>query len=349
MNFNSDNTGPAHPKVMEALQAANMGYEPSYGADPITTRAQKAVRDLFDAPEAGVVFVSTGTAANALALATLARPWQGIFCHRTAHVETDECGAPEFYSGGKLVLVDGENGKIDPARLEAEIAECLDRGVDGIEPGPLTITNITEMGTVYSLAELAELVEIAKAHGLPVHLDGARFANACAALDCSAAEMSWKLGIDAVSFGGTKNGCFAVEAVVVFDPAKLAELERRRKRGGHLFSKHRFLSAQMAAYASDGLWAEMAQTANARMAYLLDGLASVPGAQVQFGPGANLAFIDLPAAAHRRAYAAGAVYTLHPGEALDGADDDAAIRCRVVCDWGQTESNIDALLAAWHG
>ncbi len=349
MIFASDNTGPAHPTVMQAVWEANTGYVPSYGVDTITEAARAAVRDVFEAPEAVVEFVSTGTAANALALATLAKPWEGIFCHRTAHFETDECGAPEFYSGGKLVLIDGANGKIDPALLEAEIATCLDRGVDGIQPGPVTITNVTEKGTVYSLEDLRRLVSVAKAHGLPVHLDGARFANACVALGCSAAEMTWKLGIDAVSFGGTKNGCMAVEAVVLFDPEKGKELELRRKRGGHLFSKHRYLSAQMGAYATGGLWHEMATAANARLAQVLAGVQDIPGAEICFEPGANLAFLKLPASAHRRAKAAGAYYYVYPGDGLDTAQEDDLLMCRIVCDWSKSADEVAALLAAWRG
>ena len=235
MMFASDNTGPVHPKIMDAVMGANDGYAMPYGNDTITAAARDAVRALFEAPEAAVEFVATGSVANALALACMAKPWDGVFCHRTAHVEEDECGAPDFYSGAKTILIDGADGKITPEGLEAAIMQCKGRGVHGAQPGPLTLTNITERGTAYSLAEIRALTAVARAHGLATHLDGARFANACAALGCSPAEMTWKAGIDAVSFGGTKNGCMGVEAVVIFDPAHGRELALRRKRGGICF------------------------------------------------------------------------------------------------------------------
>jgi len=349
MMFASDNTGPVHPAIMEAVLAANDGSAMPYGNDATTAAARQAVRDLFEAPDTAVEFVATGSVANALALACLAKPWDGVFCHRTAHVEEDECGAPDFYSGAKTILIDGAEGRITPEALEAAIVQCQGRGVHGAQPGPVTITNITERGTVYSLGQIRALSDVARAHGLATHLDGARFANACAALGCTPAEMTWKAGVDAVSFGGTKNGCMGVEAVVMFDPAKGRELELRRKRGGHLFSKHRYLSAQMAAYCADGLWLTMAQAANARMAQLVQGLARVPGAQLCNPAPGNLAFIEVPRAAHRRAFAAGAQYYLFPGDGLDAGPEDAALRCRIVCDWSKTSEDVERLLAAWVG
>jgi threonine aldolase len=349
VNFASDNTGPVHPAIMEAVLAANAGYAAPYGADPISLAARDAVRALFEAPEATVEFVTTGSAANALALACLVKPWDGIFCHRVAHVEEDECGAPEFYSNAKLILVDGEDAKMRPEALDAAIVQAADRGVHGVQPGAVTLTNVTERGTVYTLPEIRALAEVAHAHGLPVHLDGARFANACAALGCSPAEMTWKAGVDAVSFGGTKNGCMGVEAVVLFDAARGRELELRRKRGGHLLSKHRYLSAQMGAYCQDGLWLEMAETANARMAQLVQGLARVPGARIAHPVAGNLGFLDLPRAAHERAFAAGAWYYTFPGGAMERAAPDEAVRCRIVCDWSKTADEVEALLSAWAG
>ena len=348
MMFASDNTGPVHPKIMDAVMGANDGYAMPYGNDAITATARDAVRAVFEAPEAAVEFVATGSVANALALACLAKPWDGVFCHRTAHVEEDECGAPDFYSGAKTILIDGADGKITPEGLEAAIMQCKGRGVHGAQPGPLTLTNITERGTAYSLAEIRALTAVARAHGLATHLDGARFANACAALGCSPAEMTWKAGIDAVSFGGTKNGCMGVEAVVFFDPAHGRELALRRKRGGHLFSKHRYLSSQMVAYCADGLWLDMAMAANARMAQLVQGLARVPGAHLCHPAAGNLAFIDAPRAAHARAFAAGAQYYLFDGT-LDDGPSDGPLRCRIVCDWAKTPEDVEQLLAAWAG
>ncbi|MFW5642276.1 MAG: threonine aldolase family protein, partial [Roseicyclus sp.] len=191
MNFASDNTGPAHPRVMEALIRANEGSAMPYGNDPVTEAAVAAVRNLFEAPEAEVAFVATGTAANALALACMVKPFEAVFCARVAHIEEDECAAPEFYTGGaKLILLEEDHGRIVPESFEAALAAVRGRGIHGAQAGALSLTQLTERGTAYTLEEIAALSAMAKAAGLPVHLDGARFANACAALGCTPAEMS---------------------------------------------------------------------------------------------------------------------------------------------------------------
>ncbi len=246
MWFTSDNASGAAPEVMAAVARANEGYARSYGADALMDRARDLVREVFEAPEAAVYLVTTGTVANALSLSLLTPPWGSVFCHTHAHIAEDECGAPEFYShGAKLTLIPGAHGRMEAGALEAAILRAKGAGVHGVQPGALSITNVTEAGTVYSVAEIAELAGVARAHGVPVHLDGARFANALVATGATAADMTWRAGVDVVSFGGTKNGCMGVEAVVIFDPAKAWEFELRRKRAGHLMSKHRFLSAQM--------------------------------------------------------------------------------------------------------
>lgn len=350
MIFASDNTGPAHPKVMEAVMRANEGYAMPYGNDPIMPDVTAKLRALFEAPEASVHLVSTGTAANSLALACLANPWDAIFCHRVAHVEMDECGAPEFYSNGaKLTLVDGEDAKMTPEGLRSAIEQTGDKGVHGVQRGPVTITNITEVGTVYSLAEIKALTNVAKEFGLKTHLDGARFANACAALGCTPAEMTWKAGIDAVSFGGTKNGCMAVEAVIFFDPAQSWEMELRRKRGAHLWSKHKYMSAQMDAYVTDGLWLKLAQDANAHCATLAEAIRALPGAKLAHEPAGNMIFAELPRAAHRRAMEAGAQYYLFPFSATLEGPDDEPILCRLVTDWSCSKDSVDQITALWRG
>ena len=263
MFFASDNTGPVHPKVMEALAAANTGYASPYGNDDLTAEAVTKVREVFEAPDAMVHFVPTGTAANALLLATLAKPWDAILCSDVAHVHVDECNAPEFIAGGaKLVLVPSSGGKITATDLHEGIRSVAQGDVHCPQRGPVSITQVTERGGVYTLDEIGAICDVAKSHNMPVHLDGARFANAVAALGCRPAEMSWKAGVDAVSFGGTKNGLMAVEAAILFDPDKSFEFELRRKRAAHLFSKLRYLSAQMLAYLTDDLWLEMASEAN---------------------------------------------------------------------------------------
>ncbi len=346
MYFSSDNASPAHPKVLEALARANHDYMGSYGADPIMDAVRDRIREIFEAPEAAVHLVSTGSTANALALATYCPPWGAIYCHRNAHVEEDECGAPEFYTGGaKLVLIDGADAKMDPAKLRHAISFTARAGVHNVQRGMLSITNVTENGAVYSAAEVAELAGIAKEYDLPVHLDGARFANALVSSGASPAEMTWKAGVDVVSFGGTKNGLMGVEAVVMFDPEKAWEFELRRKRGGHLFSKHRYLSAQMQAYLANDLWLSMARDANARGGRLAQGISQVAGAELLHPNDANMVFAAFPRGLHKKAQAGGAKYYFWPfDQSLDGPDDEP-LSARLVCSWCTTDEDVDRFLS----
>lgn len=343
MFFASDNAGPALPEIMTALADCNRGYAPAYGADALMADVRAELRRVFEAPEAAVYLVATGTAANSLCLATLAQPFDTVFCTPVAHIHQDECNAPEFFTGGaKLTLVPGVD-KMSPETLRATIAAEQSRGVHGPQRGPVSLTQVTERGTVYSLDELAALTDVARSFSLPVHMDGARFANALVALGCTPAEMTWKSGIDALSFGGTKNGCMGVEAVIFFDPAKAWEFELRRKRGAHLFSKHRYLSAQMAAYLHDGLWLDAARKANAACARLTEGLRAA-GAEFAHSPQANMIFAALPRAKHQRLIAAGAQYHIWEG-ALDGDDPDEMLTARLVCDWSARDADTDAFLS----
>jgi threonine aldolase len=344
VNFASDNAGPVHPRIMEALARANDGYAPSYGADALMARVRDRLREVFDAPDAEIFLVATGTAANSLALATLVRPWQAVYCSRLAHIHTDECGAPEFFSGGaKLVLVQETDARMAPEALSAAIAEGLDRGLHYVQPGAVSLTQVTERGTVYGLDQIAALGMAAKNHGLPLHMDGARFANALVALGCSPAEMTRKAGVDAVSFGATKNGCMGVEAVVLFDPDHAREFELRRKRAGHLFSKHRYLSAQMAAYLEDDLWLASARAANDAATRLADGLGRLSHARLLHPVEANMLFVTLPRGAHRRAVEAGAQYYLTLEELAGGSDDDP-VAARLVTNWATTEQDVGDFL-----
>ena len=342
MFFASDNAGIAHPQVMQKVMEANTGYALPYGADPIMDGVRESIRDLFEAPEAAVYLVATGTAANALALGCYCQPWQTVFCSPVAHIHEDECNAPEFYSGGaKLSLVPGSD-KMTPDALRTTIQGEENRGVHGPQRGPVSITQVTERGGVYTLDALQGLSAVAKEYGLPVHLDGARFGNALVALGCSAADMTWKSGVDVVSFGGTKNGCMGVEAVVFFDPQKAWEFELRRKRGGHLFSKHRYLSAQMAGYLANDNWLETARLANARAAYLADGLRA-KGATFMHPPEANMIFANFPRHVHQSLQKAGAAYNMWSGT-LEGADPREMLGARLVCDWSISTDQIDAFL-----
>ena len=341
MHFASDNTGPALPQVMAAVNEVNEGYVLGYGNDDLSHAVTAQIREIFEAPDAAVFLVPTGTAANALALACLAQPFETIFCAPMAHIQEDECGAPEFYSGAKLTLV-GDEDKIAPETLEREIQRCLDRGFQGVKPGALSLSQVTEFGQVYTIEELRALTDVAHAHGLPTHLDGARFANAMVALGCTPAEMSWKAGIDAVSFGGTKNGCMGVEAVILFDPEKAAEFEARRKRGGHLFSKHRYLAAQMRGYLSDDAWVHSARQANQNCALLAQGLRAIEGVSFDYPPQANVIFCKLPLVLHERLKAAGASY-------YDNGVDDGKVSVRLVCDWSIPSDQITQFLDICRG
>ena len=339
MWFTSDNASGAAPEIMAAVVAANDGYSRSYGADDLMAHVTAQMRAVFEAPEAAVYLVATGTIANSLALALTCPPWGAVFCHEHAHVAEDECGAPEFYtSGAKLALVPGDHGKMTPSTL-TPVLERTGTSVHGVQKGMLTITNVTEAGTTYTPAEIAALTALARAHGLPCHLDGARFANALVATGATAAEMTWRAGIDLVSFGGTKNGCMGVEAVVIFDPARAWEFELRRKRGGHLFSKHRFLSAQMAAYLEDGLWLRLARHANAMAARLAEGLAAKPGVSLLHPAEANILFPEWPAGPHARLQAAGAAYYDMP--APKGRE-----AARLVTSWSTTQADVSRFLSA---
>lgn len=338
MHFASDNTAPVAPEVMAALVAANDGHQASYGADTLMALARDRIRAAFDAPEAAVYLVATGTAANALAVSLFCPPWGAVFCHRHAHINEDECGAPEFYSGGaKLVPVVGEHGRMTPDTLREAFARTGGSGVHGVQRALLSLTNVTEAGTTYTASEVAALTAVAHAHGLACHMDGARFANALIATGASPAEMTWKAGIDVLSFGGTKNGLMGGEAVVIFDPAKAWEFELRRKRAGHLFSKHRFLSAQMAAYLEDGLWFRLAAQANRMGARLGAGIAALPGAGLLHPVQANIVFAHWPKDGHAQARAAGAAY-------YDGSGPPEG-SARLVTSWCTTEAEVDRFLS----
>lgn len=262
MHFSSDNASGVAPEIMAALARANEGPAWAYGKDAITRRLDALYSELFER-EVRVFPLATGTAANALILASLTLPWGAVFCEQMSHVNADEGGAPEFYSNGaKLVPVSGQHGRIDIAGLEAALATLPRGDVHHVLPQVLSLTQATESGTVYSLDDVGVLCDHARKEGLRVHMDGARFANAMAHLKCTPAEITWKAGVDALSFGATKNGAMAAEAAIFFDTSLAEQFEARRMRGGHLFSKMRFLSAQLEAYVTDDLWLRLASHAN---------------------------------------------------------------------------------------
>jgi threonine aldolase len=324
MNFMSDNAVGVAPEIMSALAEANRGPSMPYGADDWTSRVERRLADIFE-HEVRVFPVATGTAANALSLATLAPPYGSIYAHEEAHVMIDECGAPEMFSGGaKLRPLPGAHGK-----LTAEtVARALERGrsedVHQVIPAALSVTQATEAGTVYQPAELGVICEVARRHKVRVHMDGARFANAMAFLGVPARQVTWEAGIDVLSFGASKGGCMAAEAVVFFDPALADNFGYRRMRAGHLVSKMRFISAQLEAYLADGLWLKLARHANAMAQRLAQGLKAtfprLPGGRLLHPVEANELFVQLPPAVIAGLRQAGFDFYDCPGE------EDAVIR-----------------------
>ena len=289
MNFASDNTTGAAPEIIDALTLANEGAQLGYGNDDLTHNAEDQIREIFET-NAQVFLVATGTAANSLALSVMTPSHGAVLCHWFSHVYEDECGAPEFFSGGaRLIPVDGPQGKLNTRDL-AQKAAYGKGDVHMLQPSAATVTQVSEMGTVYSLDELQAVADICREYDLVLHMDGARFANALVALGCTPAEMSWKVGIDVLSFGATKNGALGVEAVVIFKPELAETFAFRRKRAGHLFSKMRLLSAQMTAYLKDDLWLKNARHANDMAAALHSGLRDIPGVEFPYTTAANLLF-----------------------------------------------------------
>jgi len=335
-NFASDNVSGAAPQIVAALAEAAEGVAMPYGADPWTARVETKLADLFETAVA-VFPVATGTAANALALAALTPPHGAIYCHRDAHAYVDECGAPEFYSAGaKMVPLPGDDGKIAAADLAALLAGARPHGVHNVRPAALTVSQASEAGTVYRLEEVSALAEAAHAHGMAVHMDGARFANALVSLGVSPAAATWRSGVDALSFGATKNGALAAEAVIFFRLELAREFGERRKRGGHLLSKQRFVSAQLDAYLSDELWLRNARAANRAATRLATGLAALPGARLVHPVDANEIFIALPEAIIGGLEADGFGFYRMGGAGV----------IRLVASFNSSDADVDALLAA---
>jgi threonine aldolase len=304
--FASDNVAGASPEVMQALVNAMDGPAFPYGADPYTRAVERQFSELFER-DVAVFLVPTGTAANALGLASVTPPWGGVLCHTDSHINNDECGAPSFYSGGsKLVTVGGAQGKIDLAQA-MQAVRTKPGDVHSTPVRAISITQASELGAIYSPQEISAIGRLCREHALRLHMDGARFSNALVSLGCSAAEITWKAGVDVLSFGATKNGVPCAEAIILFDPDPAEELAYRRKRAGHLVSKMRFLSAQMEAYLAGGLWLRNARHANRMAARLASGLVKV-GVDV-IGPAeANIVFCRMTGDAISRLQAAGVVF-----------------------------------------
>ena len=345
MEFASDNAAGVAPVILEALVRANAGFATAYGDDPFTRRIERRFSELFER-EVAVFLVSTGTAANALALAHLSPPWGAVLCHAEAHAIAHECGAPEFFGGGlRLLGIEGEGGKLQPRAVATTLDRHFGLRPHQLVPAVLSITQASEFGTIYRPDEIAALAALAHDRGMTVHMDGARFANAVARLGVTPAEASWRAGVDALSFGATKGGALAAEAVVFFNPERAATMAERRKRGGHLVSKHRFIAAQFEAFFADSQWLRLADHANCmadRLAAHLASLKLMPTWPVE----ANIVFVLLPQALHERLQQAGAhYYVIHTSCTDPAAVPAGYVLVRLVTSFATTESSIDKFIS----
>lgn len=293
-DFRSDNVGGVAPELLEALLAANDGAAAPYGDDDHTRAMAAQFRRVFEHDALTAIPIATGTGANAVALAGLANPYGAIYCHETAHINVYECGAPEFFTGAKLVGLRGGDFKLDAAHLDSELGLAGRGNPTRVQPFALNITQPTDFGTLYTVEEIRALCEVAHRHGALVHLDGARFANAIAALGCTPADMTWRAGVDIVSFGATKNGAMNAEAILVFDGAVAARLPYLMKRGGQVVSKARFISAQLARYLADDRWLQRARQSNAHAAGLAQRLRAIRGVELVGRVDVNMLFTRLP-------------------------------------------------------
>jgi threonine aldolase len=338
VNFLSDNSAAVAPVVLNAIAKANDGFAPGYGDDEWTRSVERRLSEIFER-EVAAFLVPTGTAANALALAHITPPWGVVLCHAESHVATDECGAPEFFGGGlKLLGLPGDKGKLTADAVK----DALPRG-SGHRPhqmiaSALSITQATEAGTIYRPDEIAALCEVAHGHSLAVHMDGARFANAVVRLGATPGQITWQSGVDVLSFGMTKVGALAAEAIVFFDPARAAFMAERRKRAGHLLSKHRFVSAQAAAILAENRWIELARHANTMADRLASKLISA-GLTPVWPVEANLVFVALPRMLDVQLRAAGAQYYARPSASLNLGDDK--ILARLVTSFATRKDEVD--------
>lgn len=351
MIFASDNWAGASPKIVDALAEAAGSGHPAYGADDLTKAVERRFSEMFER-EVTVFLVASGTVANALAVSAYARPGGVVFCHPHAHIAVDEAGAVPFFGGGlTLGRLDGPGGKISPTGLRTALDAMRDHVPHTGQPVAVSVTEITELGTLYSPGELRAIADVAHAGGCAVHMDGARFANAVAALDRPPADITWRAGVDVLSFGGTKNGCIAAEAVVFFDQTPVRDALFQRQRAGQGYSKNWFIAAQLAAYLDDDHWLKLAGHANAMAARLAAAIERSGEARLALEPDGNEIFAVLSQAADARLKAAGAVYypwspdTL-PAEGRPGADK---VLVRLICSWQTTPEETDrfaAVLAA---
>jgi threonine aldolase len=344
MIFASDNWAGAHPKIAAGLSAHASGFDPAYGSGELDKAVHRRFCEIFER-DVAVFFVATGTAANAISMSACNRVGGVAFCHAEAHMTVDEFGAMGFFTGGaRTAPVPGASGRIDPQALDRAITRFSHDLAPAGQPMAVTITQATEIGTVYSLDDIATVSAVAKKHGLPLHMDGARFANALVALDVAPAEMTWKRGVDIVSFGGTKNGCWMAEAIVVLNPQLGGDLQVLRQRAGQLFSKSRFMAAQFDTYLADGLWLETARRANAMAARLADVVRASEHMRLAWEPQANEVFAILGREKSEQLRAAGArFHEWGLPQSFDGDVSEGEAIYRFVTSFATTAEDVDRL------
>ncbi|TXR53065.1 threonine aldolase family protein [Reinekea thalattae] len=350
MYFGSDNQAGASEVILQALVAANQGNSAAYGDDDWSLKATQLIQQIFEI-EAEVFFVSTGTAANCLALACMASPWQTILCHGQAHIINDELTAPEFFTqGARLIGLDAKQAKLSAASLANHLQQGAAHPPHNAEPGVLSLTQQNESGQIYSIDEIKALTELAHQHGLTVHMDGARFANAVASLGCKPADISWKAGVDVLCLGATKNGALAAEAVVFFNKELAKNFVAQRKRSGHLISKSRFLGVQFCAWLENNHWLELAQHANAMAAELEQALAKLPSLRTIWPVQGNELFMVMPKKLAQQARIMGAVFYGWPTnllpETFQLSEEEEAVR--FVCSFNSTSEQITELVTCFH-
>ena len=335
MDFSSDTSAPAHPSVLEAIVAENSSNAPSYGGDRLTDELSSLIRSVFETNDLDIWLTASGTAANALALSCFCPPTGSVLCHEEAHIERDERGAPEFFSGGgKLKLLPGQNGQIDEMALRETLGAINRSFVHETPPSVLSLTNLTECGTAYRTDGVAHYAALAKDAGLAVHMDGARLANALAHLACSSADLTWRAGIDVLTLGLTKTGAMGCEIIILFGEARRArpDLLARAKRSGHMPPKLRYLAAQGHALLRDGLWLDLATRANRKARQLSNALCAFPGVRLAYPVEGNEVFAHLPPALLEALKSAGAIFYPWPGGSH-----------RFVCAWSTPDHEIDAV------
>jgi threonine aldolase len=344
MNFASDNVYGVHPRILAALAEANSGTAPSYGGDDLSRKSEEKLSEVFG-KEVRAFLVTTGTAANGLALASIAPPYGAVICHAEAHISCDECNSPEFFTGGaKIIGLRGPAGKITPPMIEKSLKGFI-RGEHDPKPAAVSIANVTELGTVYSPEEMKAISALIRPRGMKLHMDGARFANAVAGLGCTPAEATWKAGVDVMSFGASKNGAMLLEAVVFFDTKLAEDFLYRRMRSGQLVSKSRYLGAQMLAYLQDGLWLDNARKANGLARRLAAGLKACKQMRIPNPVQANEVFAIMPRTLNDRLLASGAKFHDWMPDSLGDTIKADEIFVRFIASFATPEEDIDRFIA----